>query len=711
MVDAAANEAPSARPECDLIMKGGVASGVIYPRAISKLAETHEFRSIGGTSAGAIAAAVTAAAAYGRRHGHDGFPALAEIPEWLGQRSGWPARTRLLNLFRPHPQLRVVLGILLSFLGRPALAAIPLAFLKAFLWQPILGAAAFIAGMAIGLSPVLLGAYGPWLEALGGLRWFAWIVPLLLGLLTAAVALTFGLYRRLKSWLPRNGYGLCSGMGKVMAGTPPLTQWLADLIDAAAGRLPANVVTDDNAEASHRTLRPLTMRDLWAQRIELEMMTTNLTEVRSHRFPYIAFGRRPRLEQIIEERRKRRRAAAGEARDPLEDFEGGEPYAFDPDEFYALFPRRVVDWMIDPKNGDASRRGERRLVPLPDPGDLPVVFGARLSLSFPVLLSAIPLYTVDTTEPRGGDGDQGSDDWRLPERVWFSDGGITSNFPIHFFDAALPSRPTFGINLTPEHPVVPDPGGFWLPWTNSDRGPERWNRFDRDLEKLDRARPNIVGFIHAVFNAAQNSSDNEQMQIPGYADRIVHVSLKPEEGGLNLDMPAALIDKLAERGEHALESLARRFAPEGAGAGTISEADAVLTWTNHRWVRFRSYMYALEKRLREISKRYEDQPPPTYAQLNAGAWQPASKAPPPHGYRWGTKRQRDAAVKATKALLRALADWSDLHQGVTFDRPNKSGNGAPWPAPELRMVPSVAPSLPPESKTGGDGPPGKPPAG
>ena len=30
---------------------------------------------------------------------------------------------------------------------------------------------------------------------------------------------------------------------------------------------------------------------------------------------------------------------------------------------------------------------------------------------------------------------------------WFSDGGIASNFPIHFFDSWLPDRPTFGITL------------------------------------------------------------------------------------------------------------------------------------------------------------------------------------------------------------------------------------------------------------------------
>ena len=51
--------------QCDLVMRGGIASGIVYPRAIAKLAENYDFRSIGGTSVGAIAAAGTAAAALG----------------------------------------------------------------------------------------------------------------------------------------------------------------------------------------------------------------------------------------------------------------------------------------------------------------------------------------------------------------------------------------------------------------------------------------------------------------------------------------------------------------------------------------------------------------------------------------------------------------------------------------------------------------------
>jgi hypothetical protein len=38
---------------------------------------------------------------------------------------------------------------------------------------------------------------------------------------------------------------------------------------------------------------------------------------------------------------------------------------------------------------------QRSSAPLPEPEDLPVVVAVRMSLSFPVLLSAVPLYAVD----------------------------------------------------------------------------------------------------------------------------------------------------------------------------------------------------------------------------------------------------------------------------------------------------------------------------
>jgi len=35
------------------------------------------------------------------------------------------------------------------------------------------------------------------------------------------------------------------------------------------------------------------------------------------------------------------------------------------------------------------------------------------------------------------------------EHCWFSDGGISSNFPVTLFDSPLPRWPTFAINLAP----------------------------------------------------------------------------------------------------------------------------------------------------------------------------------------------------------------------------------------------------------------------
>lgn len=42
--------------ECDLVLKGGITSGIVYPSAIAEISTDHRFRSVGGSSAGAIAA-------------------------------------------------------------------------------------------------------------------------------------------------------------------------------------------------------------------------------------------------------------------------------------------------------------------------------------------------------------------------------------------------------------------------------------------------------------------------------------------------------------------------------------------------------------------------------------------------------------------------------------------------------------------------------
>ena len=69
-----------------LIMKGGITSGVVYPAAGVELARRFTLKSIGGASAGAIAAALFAAAEYRRSVGGsaDGFHALEALPARFG---------------------------------------------------------------------------------------------------------------------------------------------------------------------------------------------------------------------------------------------------------------------------------------------------------------------------------------------------------------------------------------------------------------------------------------------------------------------------------------------------------------------------------------------------------------------------------------------------------------------------------------------------
>jgi len=104
--------------ECDLVMRGGITSGIVYPRAIAKLAETYTFRSIGGTSAGAIAAAATAAAGtLGVRQGNDPFQGrFKELPEELAKEVG--GKTVLLRVFQPAKDLECVFAVLLAGLQR-----------------------------------------------------------------------------------------------------------------------------------------------------------------------------------------------------------------------------------------------------------------------------------------------------------------------------------------------------------------------------------------------------------------------------------------------------------------------------------------------------------------------------------------------------------------------------------------------------------------
>jgi hypothetical protein len=190
-----------------------------------------------------------------------------------------------------------------------------------------------------------------------------------------------------------------------------------------------------------------------------------------------------------------------------------------------------------------------------------VIVAARISLSFPGLIGAVPLYAVDfaAKEPKA-------------VRCWFSDGGITSNFPIHFFDSMWPSRPTFALDLRGYHPDYPDSHVYYA------EGKPRQPR----VKSID----SMAGFVSAILDTMQYWADNAQSVLPGYRDRVVEMHLNDVEGGMNLRMPDGVIAVLAEKGRQAAEAL------------------ETFDFDQHRWIRYLISMGRLHDVVRSMDDLY-----------------------------------------------------------------------------------------------------------
>ncbi|HEY0511799.1 MAG TPA: SuhR protein [Thermoanaerobaculia bacterium] len=602
----ALQDAPSSHPaECDIIMKGGITSGVVYPLAVSELARTYRFRNIGGTSAGAIAAALTAAAELGRSSAGGGFSKLDELPGIL--------RTRLLSLFQPSPGTRPAFEVLLSCMGKGSIAGKGLRGVGKILrlhWFFALLGALLGAGLwfLLVMAPLAAdrGRAGTWI-VLG-------VVALVCGVIGAALRFLTGSWRALNG----NGFGLCNGFDQVKGQPPPLTPWLADLLNVTAGRDPSG--------------SPLTFGDLWGpgsrdaqeadasqRQINLEVMTTNLTHGWPLRLPFVS-----------------------------------HEFFFDPAELGLYFPPSIVQWLIEhpyrPQEADdenliALLIRQTPFRPLPAPADLPVVVAARMSLSFPGLISAVPLYAVDWSRTKNYDAKK---EGRAPdlERCWFSDGGIGSNFPVHFFDGLLPRRPTFGINLRPFHPDHPrDPNdeskNVRFPTATGQGAAPAWTPI-----------PNVLAFATTIVKTMQNWVDNTQMRLPGYRDRVVHVFLDPDEGGMNLNMPPSLIETLMRRGQ--------------AAGDKLSGFD----WDGHRWTRYLTAMSQLQTKLGGMEGVYASGFRDFLLQHES------TQKPYRHPAAW-----KKFAIAGTDPLMTVVQAWAKDPSGYQYT------DDAPRPEPELRIGP------------------------
>jgi predicted acylesterase/phospholipase RssA len=590
------------RLSCDIIMKGGITSGVVYPLAVCELAKEYRFRNIGGTSAGAIAAAAAAAAEFGRDKG--GFTKFAQLPDFLQE--------KLTSLFQPSRETRPVFVVLLTWLQPGSRFKKVVRSVLAILRDHGLGA---VAGAGLGLLLFLLLVVLPAtsLHPTGG-----WIVGLLFalagGLLGASTAFVIGGLRGIEN----NFFGLCTGSAPARPGTdPPLTPWLADLLDDIAGK------TDG----------PLTFADLWGQaehsemlrkeedsrlrNVNLEVMTTNLTHGWPLRLPFAS-----------------------------------REFFFHPRDFEQLFPPRIVQWMLSHPPAPRSEEDEwlyghvaksSPLRPLPDPAQLPVVVAARMSLSFPVLISAVPLYTVDWSLEKNKQAKKLRQPLEL-ERCWFSDGGIGSNFPVHFFDQLLPSRPTFGINLRPFHPDHPK---------KEDEAENVWfsERAGQGLAPSSTAISGLLSFLTTIVNTMQNWVDNTQTRLPGYRDRVVHVHLTDDEGGLNLVMPPERIQALTQRGQAAGRKLSH------------------FNWDAHRWTRYRSAMAQLQDKLERMERVYSQGFKEFLDQRD----------PEANPYKQSNK-WKGFALEGTQLLMELVGKWRS-HEKYRFT------DSAPRPTPDLRITP------------------------
>jgi predicted acylesterase/phospholipase RssA len=556
---------------CDLVMKGGITSGVLYPAAIQEIGKSFHLVGIGGTSAGAIASCVAAAAEYRRRQTGSaaGFDMLEKVANDLSQPNA------LLSLFRPDKNTKKDFKRVFKFIE---------------------GRAGF---------GTYVGTY------LGRKKMFARLV--------------------------QNGYGICTGMANdnVDPDKPALTLWLSRLIDEIAGKTNGPLTFRDLHEAKIPPAIAGSMKGLERRSIDLRAVATSITFARPFEIPFDT-----------------------------------NIFAFDPKEWRRIFPDYVVDFLVEKANAipnaDTLKRDGK--LPLPN-SDLPVIVAARMSLSFPLLFTMVPLWAVDY-----------HDEGEPLRRNWFSDGGITSNFPIHRFDSLLPRWPTLGLNLQytdefglPQRRSLRTSGGkefVYLPSNRSAGTLDLWNLFDRDRKKASKLLgadgSKLMGFLGGIFDSAQSWHDNAFLKLPSYRDRVAEIWLTPDEGGMNLNMTPDTIQRLVARGRKAGQELVERFV-------VLPPADP-MSWNGHRWARFRSAMPGLIR----YGLGFEHSSNTSCPGADPLAGLLADLQAPPT-YKFRSDQQREAVEKLTIDLLELLrdaelaanvcSDPSDTHTGPYCDGP------------------------------------------
>ena len=169
----------------------------------------------------------------------------------------------------------------------------------------------------------------------------------------------------------------------------------------------------------------------------------------------------------------------------------------------------------------------------------------------------------------------------------------------------------------------------------------------------------LVRFLFGIVATMQNWRDLLLARAPGQRDRIVHVALAADEGGMNLDMPDAVLQSIAAK---------------GTAAGERFEAFA---FDNHYWIRWRCLAAALQHYTQQVARtakpelRVDD-----YADVYA---LPESPETEPPSYAFSSYFQRDESARLLRALVLQGDAWSDMQPDLA--------QGAPRPAPQMKVTP------------------------
>jgi hypothetical protein len=617
------------RLDCDLVLEGAVSSAVVYLALVAGMSRRYRFRSLGGASSGAAVAAAAAVAEASRIASgkDDGFRGVFRFALWLGRRQS--GRSHLLRMFQPAPALRLPFRALV---GLFALAS------WSHPWRARLARLAGFVALVFAFS-VMLALLGQFFAPVAEVSRAYLLAVFQIGLAVALLG-ALALWRWLRA-LTDQHFGLCTGMpaGSADGGGGALTPVLHELFNRLLGRCARD--------------RPVVFAELWrcdgsgpdAERaIDLQVVTTVLQQRRSLHLP----------------------GQPGD--DPLRD------YFYDPEEWRRLFPEPVMDWLrrharvtvpVEIVRRVGLRTEVRRLLALPEPQHLPVIVAVRLSVSFPGLLSAIPVYTL--AQGHGLSPNMADEPARFrPVRVYFTDGGMTSNLPIHFFDEALPRWPTFAVNLfqlDADRPANPDDRTVFFEARRNQ--PETR---PHELAARPGGRPGIVAFLTELVITAKDWRDTTQRTLVGFRERVLHIGLPPGYGSLNLGMSRRQVVGLVRQGARAARCVAADFSLPAA-PGQPSR------WDEHRWLRLRAVLTAAQDWLRPLTEAIA-----AHGIRGELGYRELLRHPRPPGPAFpddeNTLRQAEALLDALDAAGRTVAPGPDL------------GANLPEATPRLHMGPA-----------------------